>query len=61
MAVLNFPYDYVTTRPDFITQDFMNCYQNYKQNYVEYMNRDTSIASDGTPLSNHFLVMVFNN
>ena len=61
MAVLNFPYDQATTIPDFITQDFMNGYKNYQQNYVEYMNRDTSIASDGTPLSNHFLVMTFNN
>ncbi len=54
MAILNFPYDYVTTRENFITKDFMNAYQNYKQDYVEYMCLDTSVASDGTPLCNHF-------
>ena len=61
MAILNFPFDYVTTRQDFITREFMDGYQKYKDDYVEYMSRDESIASDGTPLANHFLVMTLKN
>lgn len=61
MAVLNFPFDYVTTRQAYITKEFMNGYQKYKDDYVEYMSRDLSVASDGTPLANHFLVMTLKN
>ncbi len=39
----------------------MNGYQKYKDDYIEYMSSDLSVASDGTPLANHFLVMTFKN
>jgi hypothetical protein len=61
MAILNFSYDYLTTRLEFISKDFINGYLHYQQNYIDYMSQETSIASDGTPLANHFLVMIFKH
>lgn len=39
----------------------MNGYQKFKDDYIEQMSRDQSVASDGKPLANHFLVMTLKN